>query len=157
MNWSVMNMVCYELVCYERDLLWTGLLWTWSVIKGSVMNGSVLSGLLWAGLFWTVTMPRGCMTSLWRFFREKPDLGYNQQLEWYFSKGCAVTTVHVGKFLHKKCQSWPQLCNKNSNKFFDPFWGWHRWKDPKNGGVFCRFRLWVSTGVYQHKGEVWKS
>jgi len=56
MNWSVMNMVCYE-----YGLLWTGLLWTWSVINGSVMNGSVmnvvcyewsvLSGLLWAGLF----------------------------------------------------------------------------------------------------------
>jgi len=33
MNWSVMNMVCYE-----HGLLWTGLLWTWSVMNGSVMN-----------------------------------------------------------------------------------------------------------------------
>jgi len=27
----------------------------------------------------------------------------------------------------------------------------------KLGVVFCRFRLWVSAGVYPQKGEVWKS
>jgi len=26
MNWSVMNVICYELVCYERGLLLMGLL-----------------------------------------------------------------------------------------------------------------------------------
>jgi len=89
-------------------------------------------------IFWG--MPRGCMTSLWRIFREKPDLGYNQQLERYFSKGCAITTVHFGKkFLHKKCQSWPLLCEKNSKKFFDPFWGVLWVKKSKKWGCFLSF------------------
>ena len=69
-------------------------------------------------IFWG--MPRGCVTSLWRFFRKKNDLGYNQQLEWYFSKGCAATTVHVGKKVSS--QQMPVMTPTLRKKFQKIFW-----------------------------------
>jgi len=45
MNWSVMNVVCYERGLLLMGLLWTGLLRTWSVLNG---------------LFWAVCYEQVC-------------------------------------------------------------------------------------------------
>jgi len=42
-------------------------------------------------------------------------LGYNQQLEWYFSKGCAATTVHVG--MKVSSQKMPVMTPNLQKKF----------------------------------------
>jgi len=57
--------------------------------------------------------------------REKPDLGYNQQLEWYFPKGCAATTVHVGKkrFFTKNASHDPNFAKKIPKNFLNRFGG----------------------------------
>ena len=51
----------------------------------------------------------------------------------------------------------PTLRKKFQKIFWSVLGGAMGEKVQKNGGVFCRFRRWVSTGVYPQKGEVWKS
>jgi len=58
--------------------------------------------------------------------------------------------VHVGKKVSS--QKMPVMTPTLRKKFQTFFWsllgGAMGKKSPKNGGVFCRFCLWVSAGVY---------
>jgi len=72
MNWSVMNVVCFQMwsamnvVCYERGLLWTGLLWTGLLWTWPVMNVVCYERVCYeqvcyeGGLLWLVLYERVC-------------------------------------------------------------------------------------------------